>query len=673
MRPLVLLLAVLQILSAVADAKQEPLEEPAETPAAAVSLQLVSRFQNQVEVTEQAGALSITTTGNDPYIEFDLRASLPNAIADAPQELGKLNVLAFEYFSAAGIHGIEVRLRDRGDWQPVIDSGSLLAAQGWSQGQLRLVDSDNNFWSEGQPQILRIDFGQEADRSISLRDIKLRKPTQAERDLEQRAAAEWAEKLSLAETWQKYLSPQMPQAIERVAVEEQSIALEIAASSAGQGVMLAELEPHQSSAIAGPRRIVADLQRRTEADNGEPLRFQFPRRLDGYDRLQSRWQLVTATADAGIYAPASTAAYATQLSVLDRELSPPPALRNAKGLGGVSPVFGLEELVELGVQHITVNLVITDLIEPVIETSSGTPARQATVSSDETFEYAGRRWKLRTGRLHHVDQTVAFASQYNIVVAAIVLLPQRSSDSIVHPDSTSSGIYAMPNLTDREGALKYAAVMHVLAQRYSGQQLGRIDHWIMHNEVDFGWVWTNMGQQPLALFMDHYVRSMRIAALETRQANPHAQVFISLTHHWNVPDDPRGRTYSPRRQLDWLAASSSVVALGTYDKCWTSPSLLVTGNWIQRNPHHVATIGHVQAAFHSNTSRPTSSPKSVSPCSCDGLQFLSRSRRLSFSLFSGRTTNSPFRTVSSTCAPSVTSNCPARTAGILTARLLPHR
>ena len=104
----------------------------------------------------------------------------------------------------------------------------------------------------------------------------------------------------------------------------------------------------------------------------------------------------------------------------------------------------------------------------------------------------------------------------------------------------------------------------------------------------------------------------------------------------------------------------------------TASSLFLASNWVQSDPDQVATVGYILGAFHSNTSRPTSSPKSVSPCNWDGLQFFSRSRRLSFSVFTGRTTNSPFRTLSSTSAPSPTSNCPASTAGILTARLFPH-
>ena len=33
----------------------------------------------------------------------------------------------------------------------------------------------------------------------------------------------------------------------------------------------------------------------------------------------------------------------------------------------------------------------------------------------------------------------------------------------------------------------------------------RIAHWIIHNEVDGGSHWTNMGDKPIATFMDTYL------------------------------------------------------------------------------------------------------------------------------------------------------------------------
>jgi hypothetical protein len=519
-----------------------------------IPLELIVVHHNQVivEATE-AGIMHFQTTGNDPYVEFDLAPGLP-AELDLAAALPDRSVLAFEYFSTSGVGGMEVRLRDRGSWEPPLDVGGLLTAQTWTAGGLSLLEPGNEFWKSGRARRLRIDLGQAPGHSLSLRNVCLRPPTLGEVEAKRAAELEWGRKLEIAERWDAYLSDLFPRFIRQVIVDDDQVSITgnlppsfITSQSKrdeAKRLLLVELEPHAASALVGAHHVVVEFDGKSlEGDNGN-FEIRVPRWRDGYDRLLSRWQ-IAVPADSEQYQPVSTAVYATELLVSrSNDLAAPPTLRNAKGLGGISPVFGLEELVELGIKHITVNMVITDLL-----------ASQE-ISNAPMFEYAGQKWWVREGMLAHVDQTVAFASEYGIVVAAIVLLPQRSTDIIVHPESTSSGVYAMPNLVDRTAALKYAACMRLLSERYAGGPRGRIDHWIMHNEVDFGWIWTNMGQQPMQLFMDHYVRSMRLAALQAQSFNPHAQVFISLTHHWNVADDSRGRTYAPRRMLDWLAQAT---------------------------------------------------------------------------------------------------------------------
>ncbi|XZE56790.1 DUF5722 domain-containing protein [Planctomycetaceae bacterium SH139] len=522
-------------------------------------LPLQPRYLNQIEFNAlENGEYHVRTMGSDPYIEFDL-----------PRVLGaaEMPVLSFEYFSSDGIQSLEVRLRrSRGAWVGPIDAGSLTRAEGWIEGTLPLLEEGRTLWQTGTAEILRIDFGMEAGKTLKLRSVRVRSYTEQElRDIE--VAEERRQvKLQMAEQWRQYLAPEAFVAtIDAVTVTAEQIQIrgsihdDIFADYAGQ-LHLTEVLPHEVSVAAENRPSVAELVLDGDADavsqanevlKNHVFEVEVERYVDGYDRLLSRWQVVVQDdgqdSQAGPGKSLSAATYATHLDLpRDAELPPPAELRNAKGLGGVSPVFGLAELSELGVRHITLNVVVTNLIEPV------------ELPGAESFEFGGKRWWVRPGRLAHVDQAAKYASEHGITAAAIILLPQRANDILVHPESRSSGIYAMPNLTNAEATEKYAAVMHMLARRYAGNAHGRIDHWIMHNEVDFGWVWTNMGEQPLAMFMDHYVRSMRIADLQARQFNPFAKVFISLTHHWNAPEDPRWRTYPPRKLLDHLSRLGAV-------------------------------------------------------------------------------------------------------------------
>jgi hypothetical protein len=114
----------------------------------------------------------------------------------------------------------------------------------------------------------------------------------------------------------------------------------------------------------------------------------------------------------------------------------------------------------------------------------------------------------------------------------------------------------MPNLTTPEGVHAYRAALAFLSERYAGGPHGRITHWILHNEIDQAFTWTNMGKQPMEIIMDHYVRSMRLAYLSARRFNPSAKVFISLTHHWNSPEGASLHRYRPREMLNRLAEYS---------------------------------------------------------------------------------------------------------------------
>lgn len=504
-------------------------------------LELVPKHTNQVEFQVLSdGEYRVETLGTDPYIEFIL-PPVPDS-AEMP-------ILGFEYFTADGIQSLEIRLRPlRGGWEGPIDAGSLTKAEGWTNGTLPLVEQGRQLWSSGNADILRIDFGMEAGKSLRLRGVKVRSYTQQELRLLETAALRRATQQETVERWENYLSPNhFPSTLSVVIGSENNV---IVRGTVGAGLQidgidklgLTELLPHEVSVVEASRPIVATLDSTHFQTSNGSFEIQLPRFVAGYDRLQSRWQLVRAGPKNADNSVLSAAHYVTELkNPADNRLPPVPNLRNAKGLGGVSPIFGLEELSELGIRHITSNVVITNLIE------------DHEIPNAESFEFGGTRWWVRPGRLDHVDQATRFATEHGITVAAIILLPQKARDILIHPDSRSSGIYAMPNLTNATAAQKYAAVLHLLASRYAGGTNGRIDHWIMHNEVDFGWIWTNMGEQPMAVFMDHYVRSMRLAHQHASQFNPHAKVFISLTHHWNVPEDPRWRTYPPRAMLDHLA------------------------------------------------------------------------------------------------------------------------
>lgn len=206
-----------------------------------------------------------------------------------------------------------------------------------------------------------------------------------------------------------------------------------------------------------------------------------------------------------------------------------PVLRSRKGLGAWGPGRPESDLDELGVGGVTVNL----LLDTFIFTQPG--------AGRSPFVSQGREWYSNDAALSQLDDTLRRAAERGLLVSVIVLLRQRTQcmdpawgEVVAHPAATGDGIFVMPNVESPEGVRAYVAALELLAERYSrpSGEHGRIHHWIMHNEVNSGWVWTNAGERSALSFTDLFYRSIRLTHAVIRQFDPHSQVFVSLDHHW---------------------------------------------------------------------------------------------------------------------------------------------
>jgi hypothetical protein len=261
------------------------------------------------------------------------------------------------------------------------------------------------------------------------------------------------------------------------------------------------------------------------------FRFAVPRRVAAEggpkrDRLLAKWRLVRRTA-AGLEL-ASHARYADD--VTPRSDLPPAVLRSKKGLGGFAADRGfVSDLDDLGIACVTVNIPLTFL-------------HHAPGSGRTEHAFNGRDYYVDDAALARLDRTLRETASRDVLVLAILLVPpsMQFPDPVigrlmVHPDYVPPGIFAMPNVIQAEGLSAYAAAIDVLAERYCAPDspFGRIHHWIVHNEVDAGWTWTNAGVKGLSEYVDLYHASLRVASLVTRQYDADAEVLASLTHSWN--------------------------------------------------------------------------------------------------------------------------------------------
>lgn len=353
------------------------------------------------------------------------------------------------------------------------------------------------------------------------------------------AAGDDASREAALKAW---LARDFPSRIEAVEVQADQIVVRGFVEGGEGGLVLVESPMHADGFDAASWVEAAQVAPDAQGD----FFIAVPRRLEGAggrDRLLSRWLIARREGERLV--PASRARYADAIACA----SPPAPLvpGNKKGLGALGLDRPLEDIEELGVSAVTVNVVLNGLLREQPVEGVTTP-----------HLFSGRTWHVDERRLSSLDKTLQFAQSRNLLVSAIVLIrPSQRRDEAwsrlaAHPDARREAFYAMPNVNDENGLAAYAAALDLLARRYGRAEapFGRIHHWIMHNEVDQGWTWTNAGKKTALAYFDLYHKSLRAAHLIARQYDPHAQAFISLTHHWTVASDDN--SYVSRDLLDLL-------------------------------------------------------------------------------------------------------------------------
>ncbi len=212
-------------------------------------------------------------------------------------------------------------------------------------------------------------------------------------------------------------------------------------------------------------------------------------------------------------------------AVVGQPPTPYPTPTSKKGL----QVQLVDDALTLGIQHAGLNVDLGALVD----LDGGDDA--------VPFDHGGRQFWFRRAPLEALDAQVAPLSRAGVVVSAILLAIQTGDAErdavLVHggcQGRAPNGIAAFA--TDRpDGRAWLAAACACLASRYgSDGPHGRIWNWIVGNEVNSHWWWYHMGKQDPAAVADAYEAAVRIVHDAVVAHSPHARVFVSLEHHWNV-------------------------------------------------------------------------------------------------------------------------------------------
>ncbi|MCX7016932.1 MAG: DUF5722 domain-containing protein [Candidatus Sumerlaeota bacterium] len=255
-------------------------------------------------------------------------------------------------------------------------------------------------------------------------------------------------------------------------------------------------------------------------------RFDGPR-----DRIYSRFQLVDPATRRAIGA----AHFVDEVSALPTPDFHFPWPKSVKGLSD-APAGHVEDLIALGVKYLKTNVELSSMFA----WKDDQPA--------EPFEMDGRTFRMNANYFQGLDAQFKPLADAGINVMTVVLnrvRPDLKDNPLRHPNTDVDGApnkLAGFNLTDEPGLLYYRAALEYFARRYSDPSgaHGWVAGYIIGNEMQAHWEWTNYGAMPAGEVARNYSDAMRVAWLAVRKYHREARVYVSMCHWWHAMhrDDP---------------------------------------------------------------------------------------------------------------------------------------
>lgn len=514
---------------------------PVESTVEYLGFDITSANQLNVDGPDSEGVYVINTTGKDPYIKT---TGIKNALHNDSV------VFTFEYMSSKNIEGFQIYFGPKFTAERSAKLADIPSSGGkWQKYSANLKDYIKSFAWGNKSDFLRLDFGSEVDKSIKIRNMYFRSMTEAEEndynskaDLESRIVV-------LEKNLPEYLNKDYPCSISKIDLDinRDNLTIEGTLNSSGEYSIL-EITPYQDVTISSDYKFVYPIQTNQGRFSVSLNRTEKRENID-YDRILSKFAIVKKNGNS--YELVSHARYVDNIIGGPDEASRPSGKPiSKKGISGYAT--GLikkyeSDITDLGITSGKDGVLLTNILYTK-QFPNTTP-----------YEYGGVTYYVNDSFVKTIDEGLIPLKGKNVVYAKVILIPLTSKDEdvrkmMVHPRCEPGAMYSMPNLTTPESVNYYAAALNYLANRYSASDdsHGRVHHWIMHNEIDAGTTWTNMGSYsntPMNVYMDVHTKSMRIAYNIIRQYNPNSEVFICFTHHWGK-DKKGAEKYAPMKMLE---------------------------------------------------------------------------------------------------------------------------
>ncbi len=310
---------------------------------------------------------------------------------------------------------------------------------------------------------------------------------------------------------------------------------------------------------------------------------------------------VVAVKQGGVMTPVSTARYITNPEAAAKHTQ----ARSNVGKKGILPAVATINsglLKQTGTNQVVYNLPVGNLCN----------------GSGISYTYNGKTYQFSSAIVGQYDQIVPSLNNQGIQVTIVLLNNLTGDQTLIHPLSRGYGganYYAF-NTAEQAGVEKLEAIAAFLGERYSGTGHGKVDNWIVGNEVNARADWNYMSNVDLSVFTAEYAKAVRIFYNGIKSQNGNANIYISVDQQWSRSSnaalyyagkpfmDTFNSLVSSEGNIDWHVAMHPYDVPLTDPRPWNASSLVQHSNataYITIQNIDVLTDYLGQASFRSPT------------------------------------------------------------------------
>ncbi len=219
----------------------------------------------------------------------------------------------------------------------------------------------------------------------------------------------------------------------------------------------------------------------------------------------------------GVLVPAGTSRYITNPEACAGHT----VGRSDGGKKGILPAAALigkdNGLRDLGIKQCTYNVLLGSLCS-----GGGVP-----------YQYNGKTYQFNAGIVGQFDYLVPVLNSQGIQLTFILLNNRVGDQTLIHPSARGgrSNYYAY-NVADAAGVERLEAAASFLAQRYSNTGHGKVDNWVIGNEVNARGMWHYMNTGDINVFTSEYSKAFRIFYNAIKAENGNARVYTCVDQQW---------------------------------------------------------------------------------------------------------------------------------------------